>query len=91
MTDLQTHSQRTAAARAGFSERTARRFDADPTPPSKRKIVHGRTVADPLEGYCETDLPPLLEKDSTLQAVTVAPPSERGPTGVPRGSHSAHP
>jgi hypothetical protein len=71
MTDLQTHSQRTAAARAGFSERTARRFDADPTPPSKRKIVHGRTVADPLEGYCETDLLPLLEKDSTLQAVTL--------------------
>jgi hypothetical protein len=30
MTDLQNHSQRTAAARAGFSERTARRFDADP-------------------------------------------------------------
>jgi hypothetical protein len=37
MTDLQNHSQRTSAARAGFSERTARRFDADPTPPSKRK------------------------------------------------------
>jgi len=31
MTDLQNHSQRTAAVRAGFSERTARRFDADPT------------------------------------------------------------
>lgn len=71
MTDLQKHSQRTAAARAGFSERTARRFDADPTPPSKRKILHGRTVADPLEAYWETDLLPLLEKDSALQAVTL--------------------
>jgi hypothetical protein len=71
MTDLQNHSQRTAAARAGFSERTARRFDADPTSPSKRKIVHGRTVADPLEGYWETDLLALLEKDSALQAVTL--------------------
>jgi len=69
MTDLQNHSQRTSAARAGFSERTARRFDADPTPPSKRKIVHGRTVADPLEGYWETDLLPLLLTDSALQAV----------------------
>ena len=71
MSDLQTHSQRTAAARAGFSERTARRFDADPTLPSNRKIAHGRTVADPLEGYWEADLLPLLEKDSALQAVTL--------------------
>lgn len=71
MTDPQNHSQRTSAARAGFSERSARRFDADPTPPSQRKIVHGRTVADPLEGYWEGDLLPLLEKDSALQAVTL--------------------
>jgi hypothetical protein len=71
MTDLQNHSQRTSATRAGFSERTARRFDTDPTPPSKRKILHGRTVADPLEGFWENDLLPLLEKDSALQAVTL--------------------
>jgi hypothetical protein len=71
MTDIQNHSQRTAAARAGFSERTARRFDADPTLPSQRKIVHRRTVADPLEGYWETDLLPLLKNDSALQAVTL--------------------
>lgn len=55
MTDLKKHSQRTAAARAGFSERTARRFNLDPTPPSQRKIHHGRTVADPLEGFWEND------------------------------------
>ena len=71
MSDLQKHSQRTSAARAGFSERTARRFDADPTLPSNRKIVHRRTVTDPLEGYWEGDLLPLLEKDSALQAVTL--------------------
>jgi hypothetical protein len=62
MTDLKKHSQRTAAARAGFSERTARRFNLDPTPPSQRKIHHGRTVADPLEGFWENDLLPLLEE-----------------------------
>jgi len=61
MTDLQNHSQRTAAVRPWFSERTARRFDANPTLPSQRKIVRGRTVADPLEGYLEADLLPLLE------------------------------
>ena len=71
MTDLQNHSQRTSAARAGFSERTARRFNTDPTPPSKRKIVHGRTVADPIEGYWESELLPLLENDSALQAITL--------------------
>ncbi|WP_420587904.1 IS21 family transposase [Marivita sp.] len=71
MTDLKKHSQRTAAARAGFSERTAQRFNLDPTPPSQRKIHHGRTVADPLEGFWENDLLPLLEKDSALQAVTL--------------------
>ena len=71
MSDLQTHSQRTAAARAGFSERTARRIDADPTLPSNRKIAHGRTVADPLEGHWEADLLPLLAEDSALQAVTL--------------------
>jgi hypothetical protein len=71
MTDLKKHSQRTAAACAGFSERTARRFNLDPTPPSQRKIHHGRTVADPLEGFWENDLLPLLEKDSALQAVTL--------------------
>ena len=71
MTDLKKHSQRTAAARAGFSERTARRFNLDPTPPSQRKIHHGRTVADPLEGFWENDLLPLLEKDCALQAVTL--------------------
>ena len=71
MSDLHTHTQRTAAARAGFSERTARRFDADPTPPSNRKTVHGRTVSDPLEGYWEDDILPLLEKDGALQAVTL--------------------
>jgi hypothetical protein len=71
MTDLQNHSQRTSAARAGFSERTARRFDADPTLPSNRKIAHGRTVTDPLEGYWENDLLPLLENDAALQAITL--------------------
>lgn len=71
MSDLQNYSQRTAAARAGFSKRSARRFDANPTLPSNRKIAHGRTVADPLEGYWEDDLLPLLENDAALQAITL--------------------
>jgi len=46
-------------------------FDADPTPPSKRKIAHGRTVKGPLERYWENDLLPLLVKDGALQSVTL--------------------
>jgi hypothetical protein len=71
MTDRNTHSQRTAAARAGFSERTARRFDADPTFPSQRQSKRGRTVADPLDGVWEKLLLPILELDSSVQAITL--------------------
>ncbi len=42
----------------------------DPTPPSKRRIVHGHSVADPLEAWWENGLLTLLAKDSALQAVT---------------------
>jgi hypothetical protein len=71
MHDRQTHSQRTAAARAGFSERTARRIDTDPRLPSQRKIERGRTVADPLAVVWERDLLPILEREPTVQAVTL--------------------
>jgi hypothetical protein len=42
------HNHRIAASRAGFSERTARRIEADPRLPSQRKPARGRTVPDPL-------------------------------------------
>lgn len=71
MTDRKTHSQRSAAARAGFSERTARRFDADPTFPSQRQPKRGRTVIDPLDGVWEPLLLPILEQDSSVQAITL--------------------
>jgi len=71
MTDRNTHSQRTAAARAGFSERTARRFDADSTLPSQRQTKRGRTVADPLDGVWDKLLLPILVKDSSVQAITL--------------------
>jgi hypothetical protein len=48
MQDRLVHTQRVAAARAGFSERTARRLDADPRLPSQRRPERGRTVPDPL-------------------------------------------
>lgn len=46
MQDRQRHSQRVAAARAGFSERTGRRIDADPRLPSQRQPERGRTIPE---------------------------------------------
>jgi hypothetical protein len=71
MQDRLHKTQLIAAARAGFSERTARRIEADPCLPSQRKPVRGRTVPDPLEAVWETILVPILERDSAVQAVTL--------------------
>ena len=71
MTDRLHYSQRIAAARAGFSERTARRFEADPTLPSQRKAARGRTVPDPLGAVWEPVLLPILQNDPAVQAVTL--------------------
>ena len=65
------HSRRIAAARAGFSERTARRLDGDPRLPSQRQPERGRTVPDPLAGVWQSVLLPILERDPAVQAVTL--------------------
>ena len=71
MQDRPRHSQRLAAARAGFSERTARRFEADPRLPSQRRIERGRTVPDPLAEVWEPLLLPILERDPAVQSITL--------------------
>ena len=69
--DRHRHSQRVAAARAGFSERTGRRIDADPRLPSQRQPERGRTVSDPLAVVWEPVLLPILDRDPAVQAVTL--------------------
>ncbi len=71
MQDRHRHSQRAAAARAGFSERTGRRIETDPRLPSQRQPERGRTVPDPLEAVWEPVLLPILENDPAVQAVTL--------------------
>ena len=71
MTDRLQYSQRIAAARAGFSERTAHSLEADPRLPSHRQPARGRTVPDPLEAVWEPFLLPILERDPAVQAVTL--------------------
>lgn len=71
MRERQNHTQKVAAARAGISERTARRLEADPRLPSQRKPVRGRTVPDPLNGIWDEELEPMLERDASIRAVTL--------------------
>src|SRR3712207_3871015 len=71
MQDRLRHSQRVAAARAGISERTARRIEADPRLPSQRQPERGRTVPDPLAAAWEPVLLPILENNPAVQAVTL--------------------
>jgi len=69
MHDRRHHSQRTAAARAGFSERTGRRIEAGRRLPPEERPRRGRTVPDPLAEVWERELLPILDNDPAVQAV----------------------
>ncbi len=71
MRERQRHNQRIAAARAGMSERTARRHEKDPRKPSERQAARGRTVPDPLAEVWECELVPMLETDPSLKPITL--------------------
>ena len=64
--------QAIAAAKAGMSERTARKFERDPKLPSQRKAPrHWRTRPDPLAGLWDEVVVPMLEANPGLRAVTI--------------------
>lgn len=66
------HTQGVAAAKAGFSERTARRLDRQADQPSQRpKTRPWRTRKDPLEALWEPVIVPMLQACPTLMAVTI--------------------
>src|SRR3546814_20584376 len=70
MTHRRQHTQAVAAAKAGISERSARRIENDPQLPSqKKKERHWRTRADPLEPFWPR-IEELLQIDGII-AVTV--------------------
>jgi hypothetical protein len=71
MRERKHHNQAVAAARAGMSERTARRHEKDPRKPSERQAARGRTVPDPLADVWESELVPMLERDPSLKPVTL--------------------
>ena len=79
----QQHPQAIAAAKAGMSERTARKFERDPKLPSQRKVPrHWRTRRDPLAGLwdevvhrCSRPIRACVPSRSSRSCRTAAVPS----------------
>ncbi len=66
------YGQATAAARAGFSESTARRIEKHPVLPSQRdRVRRYRTRSDPFIDVWQEELAALLEKTPSLRATTL--------------------
>lgn len=76
MTYRKQEAQQTAAARAGISERTARRVDQGESTRSRRPR-DWLTRTDPLEAVWEVELEPLLKRSPGLKAVTLLEELER--------------
>jgi transposase InsO family protein len=64
-------TQVAAAARAGLSERSARRIEQSQSLPSQRQPRTWRTRPDPLGEVWEAEVVPLLQADAGLNAVTL--------------------
>jgi hypothetical protein len=73
------HTQRVAAAKAGISERTARRIEGDPRLPSQKHAgaKPRRQVPDPLQGVWDSDIVPLLETRPGLRPITLLEEMQR--------------
>jgi hypothetical protein len=70
---MQGKTQQTAAAAAGMSVRTARKWETGPLPSQAKKERDWRTRPDPFADVWESEIEPLLrsDKDGSLQATTV--------------------
>ena len=71
----------TAAAKTGISERSARRIEDAPSLPSQRPIRNWRTREDPLNSVWDSEVIPLLQTDSRLNAVTLLEELQRRHSG----------
>ena len=72
MTVRITHTQQTAAAKAGISIASARRIERDPAAAqASRKPRMYRTRVDPLAGIWDEEIVPLLQASPGLRPVTI--------------------
>ncbi len=71
MTFKQTHSVPVAAAKAGISQATGYRLQADPTLPSQKKIPRSRRRPDPLADIFDAEVAPLLQSCPGIRPVSV--------------------
>ena len=69
-------SQEAAAAAAGMSVRSARKWESGPLPSTTKKARSWRTRKDPFKPVWESFVVPLLKADTEgkLEAKTVVPP-----------------
>lgn len=75
-------TQSAAAAKAGISERSARRVERSDALPSQRQPRSWRTRQDPLADVWDADVVPLLRADAQLNAVTLLEELQRRYPGV---------
>ena len=64
-------SQALAAAKAGISERSARRIDGAATLPSQSPRRYWRSRINPFAQIWDSEVVPLLKNAPTLMAITV--------------------
>ena len=75
-------TQVAAAAKAGLSERSARRIERSDTLPSQRPERSWRTREDPLAAVWDAEVVPLLQADAALNAVTLLEELQRRHPGA---------
>src|ERR1700733_15944842 len=71
MTNRKIHTQETAAAKSGMSERTARRIEHNGKLPSQTPRRYWRSRPDPFADVWESEVVPLLKNSPKLMAVTL--------------------
>lgn len=95
LTDHQVHkykehrkrlTQLASAAKVGISERSARRIERSDHLPSQRPLRNWRTRQDPLNAVWDSEVVPLLQSDSELNAVTLLEEMQRRHPGTYDGA-----
>ena len=65
------HSRTIAAAKAGFSTSMGARLEADPRPPSQKRLPRTRRRPDPLAAVWDSEIVPMLRASPGLRPVTI--------------------